>query len=189
MTTVDDVAAVMSTAEMISTSSDLLAARHTVVAPTVKRSPELPNTLRPYDLYLVERSCCEAEAEEASNRLESSYLSHLRACLLEEQRRPVGAKRGRAPPSTPPPQQCGSTRTTTPTSVADVGMMDGGSSFEGATPELNEWARAAARQEAERTSYKRARRSPREVRRDFWSMATVDVEKLGSLTLRDDGVV
>lgn len=128
----------------------------------------------PYDLYLMERICFEAEEndDDASHRLEAAYLSRLRENLFEDQAPPITKQRS---------------STTTPTSVVEM-MSSMSVTRDGlckrskrrpqeddTMPELNAWAIAAAEQAA--ASAKRARR-------EFWSSATVDVDGLRSLTLR-----
>ena len=103
-----------------------------------------------YDLYLMERMCCEAEDndEDASHRLEAAYLSCLRDSLFQDPPQPIGSKRDRSPIWLP------RSSTTTPTSVA---MMDGSMLMsrkergspstrndedeDKTTPELNAWTK------------------------------------------------
>jgi len=146
----------------------------------------------PYDLYLMERSCCEAEEndDDASHRLEAAYLSQLRDSLFGDPVQPIGTKRRERSTCSP---WLPRSSTTTPTSVAmmDASMLMSSISVtnsdgltkrskrveqeEEKTPELTAWAIAAAEQAA--SSAKRARR-------EFWSTAGVDVEALRSMTIR-----
>mmetsp|Transcript_18188 Transcript_18188/g.46569 ORF Transcript_18188/g.46569 Transcript_18188/m.46569 type:complete len:163 (-) Transcript_18188:268-756(-) len=161
-----------------------MAALANLTASLKELSPSEISMVTPYDLYLVERIRCEAEAEDSeadmSNRLEAAYLSHLRDSLLEDQTRGIGSKRCRERPMSYSWQ---SRSATTPVSVTDIAMMDADNSGpenqrpheDEMTPELFAWARAAAEQEV---CVKR--------RRQFWASAVVDVESLGSMTIHDN---
>lgn len=187
----DNVGAVTARMEMLLSTKASSSSRCTYAGPEI------------YDLYLMERICCEAEEndDDASHRLEAAYLSSLREILCEDQVHPIGTKRRERSLSTPSVWLPRSS-TTTPTSVAmmDASMLMSNISVTGAastsstcvngsgsspskrskqheeekTPELNAWARAAAEQAA--ASSKRARR-------EFWKAAEPDLEKLRGMTL------
>ena len=154
--------------------------------------PQDDYVLDPYDLYLLERSRCEAESEaheELSLALEAAYLATLQGGV--EEQRAVGSKRTSRETSTAWTHDAMSDsqggmrvkQCDTPSELQQQLAEQRSQLAE--LPELSAWARAAAEQEARYNPAKRVRRS-RDARDRFWRTVDVDVEGLCSLTLRED---